>query len=57
LSVPADFAISIITSQGKRIKAVVAVFAGMVTVLLVEVKVLSEPKSKTATDLLLLVVL
>jgi uncharacterized protein with PQ loop repeat len=46
-----------ITSQGKRIKAVVAVSAGIVTVLLVEVKTLSAPKSKTATDLSLLVVL
>jgi hypothetical protein len=47
----------ITTPYGKRIKAVVAVFAGIVTVLLAEVNVLSEPKSSTATVLLLRVTL
>ena len=57
LSVPNDFALTIITSQGKRIRAVVAVFSGMVTVLLTLLNVLSEPKSSTATVLLLRVTL
>jgi hypothetical protein len=38
------------TSQGKRISAVVAVLTGITTVLLVEEKILSEPKSSTATE-------
>jgi hypothetical protein len=45
------------TSQGKRISAVVAELTGIVTVLLTAENVLSEPKSRTATDLLLRVTL
>jgi hypothetical protein len=42
-----------VAPQGKRIKAVVAVLAGIVTVKVWLLQVLSDPKFNTATEALL----